>query len=186
MSRVSVPYDIALPYPRGPGQDSEGGSPNRPLSPLEGGSRGLDPQPHNSPANLTSIPLRRCYRRSVFEQMFDKRLANRDVGLRVSEASGRATRYSVRAVSKQGVSPASLRLVECDGKPLAVAAMIRETRDRLGLTQEQLAQRAGCTQTMITRWEKGEHAITLKSLSRLADAFGCGLTVRFFAAGSEE
>ncbi len=59
--------------------------------------------------------------------------------------------------------------------------MLREARERRGLTQQQLARRLGRTQSMVARWESGEHEFTLGTLARLAEALGCDLTVRFLA-----
>ena len=57
--------------------------------------------------------------------------------------------------------------------------MLREARERRGLTQQQLARRLGRTQSMVARWESGEHEFTLGTLARLAEALGCHFTVRF-------
>ncbi len=62
--------------------------------------------------------------------------------------------------------------------------MLRETRERLGLTQQEVARRLGRTQSMVARWESGEHEIKLATLARLAEALDCDLTVRFPAAGA--
>lgn len=68
---------------------------------------------------------------------------------------------------------------ECEGDQRQVAVMLREVRERRGLTQQQLARRLGRTQSMVARWESGEHEFTLGTLARLAEALGCPLTVRF-------
>lgn len=55
---------------------------------------------------------------------------------------------------------------------------IREARLRAGLTQRQLAERAGTTQSSIARWETGGVAPPLETLARLAAACGLELTAR--------
>jgi transcriptional regulator with XRE-family HTH domain len=52
-------------------------------------------------------------------------------------------------------------------------------RVRAGLTQEQLAQRMGTTQSAIARLEGGGRMPSVKTLERLAKATGTRLVVRF-------
>ena len=47
---------------------------------------------------------------------------------------------------------------------------IREARKRAGLTQEQLAAKAGITQSHLSRLELGKYVPTLATLERLARA----------------
>jgi transcriptional regulator with XRE-family HTH domain len=56
------------------------------------------------------------------------------------------------------------------------AALIREARRRAGLSQRELADRVGTTQSAIARWETGRSAPSLASLERLVRA--CGLELR--------
>ena len=53
---------------------------------------------------------------------------------------------------------------------------IREARDRAGLTQEELAERLGTTQSAVARWEKGDVSPRLDTFERALGA--CGLTLR--------
>lgn len=52
----------------------------------------------------------------------------------------------------------------------AARTRIREARKRAGLTQEQLASRAGITQSHLSRLELGKYVPTLATLERLARA----------------
>ena len=63
-----------------------------------------------------------------------------------------------------------------------MATLLRRTRERQGLTQQELARRLGRPQSMVARWESGEHEFTLATLARLAEALECCLTVRFSAS----
>lgn len=56
------------------------------------------------------------------------------------------------------------------------ANLLREARLRAGLTQADLAERAGTTQSAIARWETGGAQPSLETLSRLVRA--CGLELR--------
>jgi transcriptional regulator with XRE-family HTH domain len=51
---------------------------------------------------------------------------------------------------------------------------LKQARQRAGLTQAQLAEKVGCSQHHISRWEAGlePKALTLK---KLAQALGCSM-----------
>jgi transcriptional regulator with XRE-family HTH domain len=68
---------------------------------------------------------------------------------------------------------------ECYGSPKEVASLIRRTRVAAGLTQLRLARLLGCSQSVVARWETGDHEITLRTMARIADALGIELLVRF-------
>jgi transcriptional regulator with XRE-family HTH domain len=46
-------------------------------------------------------------------------------------------------------------------------------------TQKELAQRLGMTESMISRLERGDHVPSVKTLCRIADAFGRRLEIVF-------
>ena len=72
---------------------------------------------------------------------------------------------------------------ESQGNQRQVAALIRRAREACGLTQHQLAERLSSTQSVVARWESGDHEVTMRTLARVADALEVELVVRF---GSEE
>jgi transcriptional regulator with XRE-family HTH domain len=53
--------------------------------------------------------------------------------------------------------------------------LIREARRRAGLTQRQLAERAGTVQPVVARWESGRTAVSFDDVRRLVDL--CGFEV---------
>jgi transcriptional regulator with XRE-family HTH domain len=57
------------------------------------------------------------------------------------------------------------------------AQLIREARQRAGLTQTELASRAGLVQPAIARWEAGRNAVSLDDVVRLVRL--CGLDLEF-------
>jgi predicted DNA-binding mobile mystery protein A len=65
---------------------------------------------------------------------------------------------------------------------------IREIRDALGMTAEQLAKRAGVSQPTIAKLERSEEAetISLKSLKKIAEAMDCRLVYAFVPQESLE
>ncbi|TSE20759.1 Antitoxin HigA1 [Tepidimonas alkaliphilus] len=58
------------------------------------------------------------------------------------------------------------------------ARLLIEARARAGLSQAELAQRMGTTQSAIARLESGRTAPTLRTLQRYAEAVGARLRVR--------
>lgn len=64
------------------------------------------------------------------------------------------------------------------------AARLAELRSAAGLTQSQLAERFGCPQPAIARWEKGGHLPTWDAVVRLAHTLG--VTTDAFAAAPAE
>lgn len=65
----------------------------------------------------------------------------------------------------------------------AVAALcarrLAALRAARGETQKQLALRLGMTESMISRLERGDHVPSLKTLCRIAEAFGRRLEIVF-------
>ena len=50
---------------------------------------------------------------------------------------------------------------------------IKERREALGLSQEQLAERLGVTQTSEHKWERGKAMPSTAKLPKLAELFHC-------------
>lgn len=60
-----------------------------------------------------------------------------------------------------------------------IARIVIARRQRLGLTQQELAERVGTSHSVISRIESGQHPTTVTTLTRLAQAFGTHLVVGF-------
>ncbi len=62
---------------------------------------------------------------------------------------------------------------------------VREIRDALGLSQSQLAKRAGVSRATVQQMERaeGRRRITLASLDRLAQAMGCQVAIAIVPKG---
>jgi ribosome-binding protein aMBF1 (putative translation factor) len=58
-----------------------------------------------------------------------------------------------------------------------IAHQVAERRSALGLSQRQLAERVGTTQSAIARLERGGRPPRIDTLLRIADALGCDLNV---------
>ena len=83
-------------------------------------------------------------------------------------AEMRATRMGRPAVA-EAYEQARLRF--------ELAETVRSRREELGLSQRQLAERAGMTQPGVARFEAGGTTPTIPVLERLARALGLRLTV---------
>jgi DNA-binding XRE family transcriptional regulator len=67
---------------------------------------------------------------------------------------------------------------------LALARKVRALREKRGLTQAELAERAGTGQAAIARIESGKATPKLDLLARIAVALGARLRVDFSPAGA--
>ena len=57
--------------------------------------------------------------------------------------------------------------------------VLKQLREKAGLSQRELAERAGTSQKAISFWEKGEREPTLSNLQKLCTALGVGCEVFF-------
>lgn len=55
---------------------------------------------------------------------------------------------------------------------LALGLVIREARQQMGMSQEELAHSAGLDRSYVGGIERGEHNVALMSLVKLANALG--------------
>jgi len=60
-----------------------------------------------------------------------------------------------------------------------IAEKVQELREKRHWTQKQLAARAGMKQHAVSRIEKGEISLTLRTVQRVAKALGCAVEVDF-------
>src|ERR1700674_1474463 len=72
-----------------------------------------------------------------------------------------------KTVPDRGLNDSAALAAQCAQKLL-------ELRTNTGKTQKQLATRLRMTESMISRLERGDHVPSLKTLCRIADAFGPG------------
>lgn len=56
------------------------------------------------------------------------------------------------------------------------AKRVREERKKLGISQEELAERAGMHRTYVGMIERAEKNITLENIQKIADALGLKLS----------
>lgn len=66
-----------------------------------------------------------------------------------------------------------------DPKAVPAGTLLRRARKRAGLSQVELAARAGVTQSVISAYESGQRQPTIPALARLIDAAGFELTLAF-------
>lgn len=80
-----------------------------------------------------------------------------------------------------------VQLVETDEKPILldydieaeVCELIAITRNQLGITQKQLAEKSGVSQANISKIENGSYKPSISILKRIADGFGKRLVIEF-------
>src|SRR6516164_599896 len=60
-----------------------------------------------------------------------------------------------------------------------IARIVIARRQKLGLTQHELAERVGTSHSVISRIESGQHPTSVTTLRRLANSFGTNLLVGF-------
>lgn len=68
----------------------------------------------------------------------------------------------------------------------SLGSFIRSARLESGLTQTQLAERVGTTQSVIARWERDAVEPRLSTLDRIAQAVGAAVRVEFSPPISQE
>lgn len=56
---------------------------------------------------------------------------------------------------------------------MIISMRIKELRKENRLTQRQLAEKVGCNQSMIARWEMGECEPTASAILKLSEVFNC-------------
>lgn len=66
-----------------------------------------------------------------------------------------------------------------------VIKQLIEQRKRLNITQKELAERLGTTQSVIARLESGKGNITLQTLERMSEVLGCILNIKLEPISSE-
>jgi len=76
-------------------------------------------------------------------------------------------------------TPARRRGYEKAGRSIRLAMEIHALREKRGLTQRELAERLGTTQSAIARLEAGNIAPSLPTLDKVAAALGVELVVSF-------
>jgi ribosome-binding protein aMBF1 (putative translation factor) len=76
-------------------------------------------------------------------------------------------------------SPARRRGYERAGRTIRLAMEIHGLREKRGLSQRELAERLGTTQSAIARLEAGNVSPSLPTLDKVAEALGVELVVSF-------
>lgn len=71
-------------------------------------------------------------------------------------------------------------------EPAAAGALLRQARQRAGLTQVELAARAGVTQSVISAYESGQRQPSIPALARLVGAAGFEVTLNLRRPASSQ
>jgi len=81
--------------------------------------------------------------------------------------------------TKRADSPARRRGYEHAGRTVRLAMEIHQLREKRGLSQRELAERLGTTQSAVARLEAGNVTPSLPTLDKVAEALGVELIVSF-------
>lgn len=73
--------------------------------------------------------------------------------------------------------PTCLKRYDCSVEHHLTAELVRQSRASAGLTQAQLAERLGTTQSVVSRWERGHDEPRVSTLQAIARATGRRLHV---------
>jgi DNA-binding XRE family transcriptional regulator len=88
-----------------------------------------------------------------------------------------------RALKDRMLADAEVRTAyEAMGAEFELASELIAARVRAGLTQSELAERMGTTQSAIARLESGRQLPSMRTLARFARATGCRPVVKLEAA----
>ena len=72
------------------------------------------------------------------------------------------------------------KFYEQEGRSLEIGFKIAKLREKLGITQKQLAEKIKTTQTVISRLESGDYwQCSLRTLGKIASATGTRLDISF-------
>ena len=74
------------------------------------------------------------------------------------------------------------RAYEAIGPGMTIAFSIAAARMRAGLTQEELAERLGTRQSVVSRWESAKSRPSTTSMERIAEATSSRLVVELVPA----
>jgi transcriptional regulator with XRE-family HTH domain len=75
---------------------------------------------------------------------------------------------------------------KCYILPMTSATLIRRARKRAGLSQAELAAKAGTTQSAVARWERDASRPTVERLQSLVEACGLELELGLTARDGDE
>lgn len=78
---------------------------------------------------------------------------------------------------KINIQPSRISTQPANGLSLEIAQKIIVARKQKGLRQEDLAKKAGISQQMISRIEKGKQNISIATLKKIAESLGCRVRV---------
>jgi len=68
----------------------------------------------------------------------------------------------------------------------SIGARIQQTREELGITQQELAATLGCSQAALSNYELGKRRLYLANLERIANALGKPLSYFTEPAADED
>lgn len=89
----------------------------------------------------------------------------------------RLRRFVFQTFAVRALHPSTIRYIACMGSADIAGALLRRARKRSGLSQSELAARAGTAQSVISVYESGRRQPSLPMLMSLVEATGLHLRV---------
>lgn len=126
-------------------------------------------------AQVAPTPRRRCWHTAMNEQTYFRFVVA--AGYRLSSCTG--SRAVLLRLDRQGAGTTPKHIAyrrSAIMNPVGSAGeLLRKARKQAGLSQAELAQRAGVTQSVVSAYESGARQPSLPTLARLVEATGLAL-----------
>ncbi|OPX29782.1 MAG: hypothetical protein B1H08_03095 [Candidatus Omnitrophica bacterium 4484_171] len=83
-----------------------------------------------------------------------------------------------KELRERGIKMREPQKIEIPAERMEIAQQIRDTRVKLGYTQEDIAKKLGVIQQYISKIENGHENISVDTLRRIADVFGKRIVIK--------
>ncbi len=83
-----------------------------------------------------------------------------------------------KELRERGIKMREPQKIEISAERMEIARQIRDTRVKLGYTQEDIAKKLGVIQQYISKIENGHENISVDTLRRIADVFGKRIVIK--------
>ena len=82
-------------------------------------------------------------------------------------------------IKKRNYSKEELKIIENRSKYYTALHTLKEMREKMGMTQEELSKKSGIPRTAISNIESGKRNVTIEKLVSLASAMNKKMTIQF-------
>ncbi|MEI7603782.1 MAG: helix-turn-helix transcriptional regulator [bacterium] len=82
-------------------------------------------------------------------------------------------------IKKQNYTKEELKNIENKSKYYSAVQTLKEMREKMGMTQEELSKKSGIPRSAISKIESGKRNVTIEKLVLLASAMDKKMTIQF-------